>query len=1342
MKALLTGNRRYRIAILLFMILIPRQGFFTQAALPEEAGAASAQWNSDFAGGWALYGKLSSREAGLLLDKMYEKAQADRNSLEWIRCLVCKAVRLNSNSLDAIRMLEKESWPQGVMESSIMNLFYTRSLVGFARNHSQAIDQRKTTDSASADGPEAWTRERFQAESLKALEKVWRNIARMEDIAQGPWKEFFIPNTYPEGIRPTSRDAVSYLMVRMMGDATIWSSGQINGIFNLNLKSLAGDIGKPTSIADPQIHPLAKICFVLSNLEQWHRKKGNREAALEARLERYRLLHHYFKKASDRVHLQGSLEKYLKALAGDPWWSEGMAQLARFVLTEDGSGLISWERYLSSEIDRNFAYGADPEKLARALRIAVKGNEAFPDSIGGKHCLAILKAIQDSDYSIRAMRNDGVRQKSILATHRNLDKLYFRAYEIDLLKTIEKYCDTELAESANYDEERRSFIIGSYSDDLLDGDMEAVVAEKKPDHEWEVSLPPTPDNRMHKTFILPPMIRPGAFLIIASARPDFSDYDSYNGPPRRLFLTISDLALISRRLGNSYEVTILRGSSGRPAAGVEVRFYGFDYDKRRSYMDLKISDKSGRAVFHGEKGKVGYFLAARADSDSAYDSQRLYYHQPEKPPEYDVLSFLDKTIHRPKEKLVWKAVLYQKTRGFNYRTCPGIAFTVSLKSGNRHILESKTVTSNSFGTASGEFAIPAAPVPENLFLEAPGSPMFPVTVKELKQPMFDAIILDPKKPFRMNLPVRIQGTAKYRSGLPVKKGRVRWTARRSNDSSMSWTIAQGEAPLRENSAFSFVFLPEADKEANLNKDIPHTFTVDVDVTDENGGTRSAQRSFRAGSASVYAEVLRDNEFFLENNPVRLTIRRTGINGALRKGRGRWKIVRLSQPSNTLLPAEQPTQPPGGFETEKGFRTPGDLETARWEYDYNPDAEMMQWTDESTQASGSASHDDKGEAAISVPGLPSGAYRLIYETSDSFGAKFGLRENFLVASPAMSLRLPAMLALEKPVVKAGGAARILAHSGIQDQFMILEIFRGWECILRQEMISRKGPVLIEFPIVEEDRGGLNVALTLVRDHQFIRLQKPIAVPHDDKRLKIELVKFRDRLRTGGREKWSVKVAGPEGENAAIPETELLAYMYDRNWDSIMPRFPWGPIHAYPWISPKILAIPNLGEAVEVLGRSQSYFRRKPDVPSLKSDRLIAGYPPPSRQLSDALDRDVATMDYFLKTYPEVASASGIGQDGVFVEHPLNRSGFYGRNYPEGRSYSDSFSPIYQEGPKVAASQNFRETAFWKPHLVADDSGAVSFEFDVPDSATSWNVFIHAITRDLRYGAVHRVVRSSR
>jgi uncharacterized protein YfaS (alpha-2-macroglobulin family) len=55
-------------------------------------------------------------------------------------------------------------------------------------------------------------------------------------------------------------------------------------------------------------------------------------------------------------------------------------------------------------------------------------------------------------------------------------------------------------------------------------------------------------------------------------------------------------------------------------------------------------------------------------------------------------------------------------------------------------------------------------------------------------------------------------------------------------------------------------------------------------------------------------------------------------------------------------------------------------------------------------------------------------------------------------------------------------------------------------------------------------------------------------------------------------------------------------------------------------------------------------------------------------------------------------------------------------------------------------DFAETAFFRPNLLTDAEGTASFEFTVPDSVTAWNVWVHALTRDLMGGSLHAETRS--
>jgi alpha-2-macroglobulin len=221
-------------------------------------------------------------------------------------------------------------------------------------------------------------------------------------------------------------------------------------------------------------------------------------------------------------YAQHDLENYLKPLASVPWWAKGMAQLAEFIQSED-----------------------EPDSLICARQIAIVGAAVYPESIGGKKCRVIQKDIEMPDYSLSGMQNDNPRKKSLLVTHKNLEKIFFRAYSIDLPHEIEAFEDFRLPEGR---------------------DLENLIAQNSPSRQWEVTLPDTLDYRVHRTFVIPPMTRPGAYIIVASARPEFpySDNELHG-----LYMTVGNLALVSREEAGGLVVTVLSGSNGRPVAGAD-----------------------------------------------------------------------------------------------------------------------------------------------------------------------------------------------------------------------------------------------------------------------------------------------------------------------------------------------------------------------------------------------------------------------------------------------------------------------------------------------------------------------------------------------------------------------------------------------------------------------------------------------------------------------------------------------------------------------------------------------------------------------------------------------------
>jgi alpha-2-macroglobulin len=78
------------------------------------------------------------------------------------------------------------------------------------------------------------------------------------------------------------------------------------------------------------------------------------------------------------------------------------------------------------------------------------------------------------------------------------------------------------------------------------------------------------------------------------------------------------------------------------------------------------------------------------------------------------------------------------------------------------------------------------------------------------------------------------------------------------------------------------------------------------------------------------------------------------------------------------------------------------------------------------------------------------------------------------------------------------------------------------------------------------------------------------------------------------------------------------------------------------------------------------------------------------------------------------------------------------YLKGAQYDQDF--MEQVTSSGSIRSNFRDNAYWKPDLVTDKNGKVSFEVRYPDDVTKWATFIMAMNGNKQSGQASGVVRS--
>ncbi len=932
------------------------------------------------------------------------------------------------------------------------------------------------------------------------------------------------------------------------------------------------------------------------------------------------------------------------------------------------------------------------------------------------------------------MAVDGAGRRSIEVSHRNLPQLFLRAYAIDLPQQL-----------------ARKEFRGLFPND--EREIERLISGGEPAAAWTVALPPTADYLTHRTFATSPLTAPGLYLVVASAERSFA-----KGSNRRMALpfTQSNLVLLQESQAFPWEVRLVEGGDGRAAAGVEVTLYRNTWREAPAAVGSARTDASGRATFAfpdgSGNGYSNFLLVARRGGDIA--AAQRYGGAEQSPADR---AHRRAAVHRPGDlpaaaEAFWKVLGYSSGPGRGALTpAPATPVAVWLTDPNGEKVAEATVTTNRFGTAAGEFPIPAGRLLGQWTLQSSLGGAAGVRVEEYKRPTFEVEVAAPATDLRLNRPAELSGEARYYFGLPVTSGRVAWRVTRQPELPWWWRwwgfaggsteaqpIASGTTALAADGKFRVAFTPAAD-ESEKAKGFTYLYHLEADITDDGGETRSGERTVRLGWAAVEALAEKPADLAVAGKPFAIAVRRQDLNGEPRPGEGAWRLLRLTQPAAALLPADLPLRPADApAEPADRYATPGDRLRPRWTGAAPAEQALAYFADGREVASGVVQHAASGSGRIELAALDGGAYRLRYETRDSFGEAARTQLDFVVAGAETTLALPADLAFDRARAEPGTAVRLWIHSGLKNAPFELELLRGTERLWRRA-VTLSGSQWIDVPVAEQDRGGLAARLTLVADHQFVTQGATLDVPWSNKELQVEFATFRDRLVPGSSETFRVTVKDASGRPVEAGAAELLASMHDRSLDLFAPFAAPRPLGLFPtgaWFPP---LASNLGATGPLWFRDDSWVTPV-TVETLSVDAFIeispwgiggpgSGYGGPMRRVQKG---GVATMAMMADgaAPPPAAAPAPQGLESERRQESLDEASAVQGGVAGG---------VVEQAP-VALRSNFAETAFWKPQLLTGADGSATIEFTVPDSVTSWRVWVAALSRTLASGYAEKNAES--
>ena len=598
-------------------------------------------------------------------------------------------------------------------------------------------------------------------------------------------------------------------------------------------------------------------------------------------------------------------------------------------------------------------------------------------------------------------------------------------------------------------------------------------------------------------------------------------------------------------------------------------------------------------------------------------------------------------------------------------------------------------------------------------------------------------------------------------------------------------ISRGTAVSDATGRFTIAFPAKPDRSVPRESLPVFTFAVTADVTDAGGETRSADETVSVGYTDVEATVTADEWQAVGDGgdpaAVAVTVRTTTLDGVAKGSSGTLNVSRLVQPAEVA---------------RGGFLEPIPTPWPRRGVDPNRRPEVDP-ANPGTWAAGEAvltqklSTDPATGKAVATAKLPAGIYRAVFEIPaagdvpavkaeqvievfDPKGERYGVRRALTLVSPTTTL---------EPESEYRG----LIGTGYDRGRALVEISQAGRVLERFWTQPGRTQWPVTFGVRDEHRGGFTVRAWMVRDGRLHERTQVIDVPWTDKRLTIAWERFTRRLEPGTQEVWRAKItslalppgegrspppAPGEGRSPSLPlppgegrgegspvaprstltrpaaglsqgarrtmpaEAELLAILYDQSLDALAAH-PWpadglnGLFRREPWTPPVAFTNAACGFA-HILG---AFDVKRVDVPPLTyrvfrdpfgpqpwggfggfaMARGVRAMPTGAAMMADAMSLEARSV-------PESAVRKGAEAD--------DRRDKAGAAAPPSPPAGAAIGTAAPPPPR----KNLVETAFFLPSLFSDKDGAVTIEFTVPDTLTTWQFKALAHDASLRSGVL--------
>lgn len=771
---------------------------------------------------------------------------------------------------------------------------------------------------------------------------------------------------------------------------------------------------------------------------------------------------------------------------------------------------------------------------------------------------------------------------------------------------------------------------------------------------------------------------------------------------------VSDLMSYTRSTSsNSYEIFVVSRRNGKPVKGANVVVYKSYYQSSKKGYDEVIStlttNNLGMVVFEDTRteaemnkyGQITYKVVAGADKDSQHPLVYLAYYNGnynevrESVTRNTISIFADRSIYRPGQQVQMKAIVLDKSA----RVVANDKQILRFYNPNGDIVSEQTLLTNEFGSVSTSFAIPQTGLLGYYRITVNDEESLYIDVEEYKRPTFEVNFDKIEKTYSFGEKVTLQGTAKTFSGISLQHADVNFRVARRPFSLWYWNpgieshFADGVVQTKEDGSFEIEFTPEsADVNNILGRNI-YTFSITANVTDINGETQSNVYTMVVGEQSMILDVQLPNSQIEKSSDIAIKILAKNLDAVDIETSGTYAVYTFDKDGGTSNKVLE-----GSFVTG-----------------------------------------EQKELATQLKKLESGKYQIQVIAKDNKGKDVKGSSDFVLYSyldKKPPFETDSWLIEKESTFKSSNPVEVIYGTSRKDAYILYQIYNNNKVFERKFIQLSDANKLFKVAYKAEFGDQVYMSFTNVDDGKlttkYVLLKKEEEKKED--KLKIKFDVFRDKLRPGQEETWTMSIRDQKDQ---IVDAEVLASMYDMSLDQIKSLASWSLTKPSVYKEYLRQQYFNTGYFDRSIHSSMLHYKLKlVDIPAFDFDRWSI--------LPNSVVEEVMTIGYGAMSRKSVPGAGRISSDSVLQESVVASPALSNEPSDEVLTY---FIP--EQGGAVAEAKpqvrrNFNETAFFFPQLKTNAKGETVISFTVPESNTTWRFRALAHSKDSKVGELEKMV----